>query len=181
MPKYCPEWLFDCISAQCAIDFIEIGHGLSFICKKYTDGLKENYDDLSSLELETRSENFLRTLSDYKINDKSIVFLKTFIFFRFNYSNRYVKRSFNNIFLDPFVSKRKLKLAYDENLSNLKTFIYEWRSTANIKVKKDWTLGTQKEFKKLANLVQKPLSEHERKLILRETRKQGLQETWTKK
>ena len=48
MPKYCPQWLFDCITAQCGIDYIEIGHGLSFISKKYADGLNEDYDGLST-------------------------------------------------------------------------------------------------------------------------------------
>ena len=181
MPKYCPQWLFDCITAQCGIDYIEIGHGLSFISKKYTDGLNEDYDGLSSKELEQNSEKFLRALSDYNINDKSINFLKTYIFYRFNYSNRYVKRNFNSIFLDPFVTKKKNNLENDEGLASLRAFIFEWRSKATVKVKKNWSLGTQKEFKKLANLVQKPLSEHERKLILRETRKLDFQETWTKK
>ena len=181
MPKYCPQWLFDCITAQCAIDFIEIGHGLSFICKKYVDGLNEDYDDLSVKELEAKAETFLRALSDYKINEKSIDFLKIYIFFRFNYSNRYLKRNFNSIFLDHFVSKTKIKSENEDGLVSLKTFIYEWRSTATVKVQKGWSLGSQKDFKKLAQLVQKPLSEHERKLILRETRKLDFQETWTKK
>ena len=105
MARYCPQWLFDCITSQCGIDYIEIGHGLSFICKKYADGLNRDYDDVSAKELETNAENLLRTLSDYNINDKSIEFLKTYIFYKFNYTNRYVKRNFSSIFLDPLVTK----------------------------------------------------------------------------
>ena len=181
MPKYCPRWLFDCISAQCGIDYIDIGHGLSFISKKYADGLSEDYEELSAKELEKQAEKFLRALSDYNINENSINFLKTYIFYRFNYSNRYVKRNFNSIFLDPFVTKKKNKIEDDDALSSLRAFLFEWRSKATVKVQKNWSLGTQKDYKKLAKLVQKPLSEHERKLILRETRKNVFQETWTKK
>ena len=181
MPKYCPQWLLDCIVAQCGIDYIDIGHGLSFISKKYADGLSEDYDEFTAKEIEQKAEILLRVLSDYNINEKSIKFLQTYIFYRFNYSNRYVKRNFNSIFLDPFVTKRKHKIDNDDELSSLRAFIFEWRSKATVKVQKNWSLGSQKEYKKLAKLVQKPLSEHERKLILRETRKLDFQETWTKK
>ena len=60
MSKYCPDWVFDCIVAQCSIDVIKLGHGLDLICKKYATGLKDIYNDLSSNEIKTSANIFLK-------------------------------------------------------------------------------------------------------------------------
>ena len=62
MGKYCPPWVFDCIVAQCSIDAIKLGHGLDLICKKYADGLKQEYDDLSAKEIKASTNIFLKLI-----------------------------------------------------------------------------------------------------------------------
>ena len=181
MSKYCPNWIFDCIVAQCAIDVITLGHGLDLICKKYADGLKSTYDDISSNELKATTNVFLKLLTDYRINQNSIRFLQNFIYFRFNFVNRYMKRNFKSIFSNPFTSKNKRDSEDEESLAYIQTFLFEWRSTANLKIAKGWSLASQKDFKELAKLINKPLSEQETKMLLRETRKNEFLETWTKK
>ncbi len=181
MGKYCPTWVFDCIVAQCTIDFIELGHGLELICKKYSDGLQNFYEDIYSKELEESTKVFLKLLSDYEINENSIVFLQNFSFYRFNYTNRYLKRNFKSIFTNPFTSNKKRLSDDDNNLAYIQSFLFEWRSTANLKAKPGWSLATQSDFPELSSLVNKPLSDQERKILLREARKNEFQETWVKK
>ncbi len=181
MEKYCPPWVYDCIVAQCSIDAIHLGHGLNLISRKYAEGLKHLYDDMSSSEIKTSTNIFLKLLADYNINQNSIKFLESFIYYRFNYVNRYMKRNFNSIFSNPFISKNK-RLSEDlESLSYIQTFLFEWRSQSNLKPPKGWNLAVQKDFKELAILSKKPLSEQETKILLRETKKNEFLETWTKK
>ena len=181
MAKYCPSWLFDCVVAQCTIDLIELGHGLDLIAKKYADGLREIYDDISANELKKNTNLFLKLLSSYNINENSINFLNSFAFYRFHYVNRYMKRNFKSVFSNPFNSKTKRNIEDEEDLAFLQTFLFEWRSKANVRAKKGWSLGNQTDFKVLANLVRKPLSEQEKKMLLRETKKNEFLDTWTKK
>ena len=181
MSKYCPDWVFDCIVAQCSIDVIKLGHGLDLICKKYTSGLNNIYPDLSSNEIKSSANIFLKLLVDYNINQNSIKFLENFIYYRFCFVNRYIKRNFKSIFSNPLFTKTKRSYDDTENLSHLQTFLFEWRSKANIKPPKGWNLKTQNNFKELALLAKKPLSEQETKMLLRETKKNEFIDTWTKK
>tara|TARA_B100001540_G_C15503117_1_gene504503 strand:+ start:153 stop:698 length:546 start_codon:yes stop_codon:yes gene_type:complete len=181
MAKYCPSWVFDCIVAQCTVDVIKLGYGLDLICKKYADGLRNTYDDISTKELKATTNIFLKLLSDYNINQNSVRFLQNFIYFRFVYINRYMKRNFKSIFSNPFTSRTKRDPENEESLAYIQTFLFEWRSTANLKITKGWSLASQKQFKELAKLVKKPLSEQETKMLLRETKKNEFLETWTKK
>ena len=92
-----------------------------------------------------------------------------------------MKRNFKSVFSNPFNSKTKRNIEDEEDLAFLQTFLFEWRSKANVKAKKGWSLGNQTDFKVLANLVKKPLSEQEKKILLRETKKNEFLDTWTKK
>ena len=92
-----------------------------------------------------------------------------------------MKRNFKSIFSNPFTSKNKRLPEDEESLAYIQTFLFEWRSTANLKIPKGWSLSSQKHFKELAMLVNKPLSEQETKMLLRETKKNQFLETWTKK
>ena len=92
-----------------------------------------------------------------------------------------MKRNFKSVFSNPLNSKTKRDTEEDQNMTYLQTFLFEWRSKANVKAPKDWSLASQTDFKKLAQLVRKPLSEQEKKMLLRETRKNEFLETWTKK
>ena len=181
MANFCPAWLFDCVVAQCTIDLIQLGHGLDLIAKKYSDGLRELYDDISANELKKNTNLFLKLLSGYNINENSINFLTNFSYYRFYYVNRYMKRSFKSVFSNPINSRTKRETDNEEELVFLQTFLFEWRSKANLKAPKQWSLGNQTDFKVLATLVRKPLSEQEKKMLLRETSKDEFLETWTKK
>ena len=46
--------------------------------QKYTDGLREIYDDISANELKKNTNLFLKLLSSYNINENSINFLNSF-------------------------------------------------------------------------------------------------------
>ena len=181
MSKYCPDWVFDCIVAQCSIDVIKLGHGLDLICKKYATGLKDIYNDLSSNEIKASANIFLKLLVDYNINQNSVNFLECFIYYRFCYVNRYIKRNFKSLFSNPLFTNTKRSYDDSENFSHIQTFLFEWRSKANIKLPKNWDLKTQNNFKELALLAKKPLSEQETKMLMRETKKNEFIDTWTKK
>ena len=181
MAKYCPTWLIDCVVSQCTIDLIKLGHGLDLIAKKYADGLKELYDDISSNELKKNTNLFLKLLSGYNINENSINFLINFSYYRFYYVNRYLKRNFKSVFSNPLNSRTKRDPENEEELAFLQTFLFEWRSKANVKAPNGWTLENQTEVKFLAKLIKKPLSEQEKKMLLRETKKNEFLDTWTKK
>ena len=51
MSKYCPIWIIDCIIAEASIEFIELEVGLEFISKKYTEGIRNIYEDVENVNI----------------------------------------------------------------------------------------------------------------------------------
>ena len=92
-----------------------------------------------------------------------------------------MKRNFKSVFSNPLNSRTKRDPENEEELAFLQTFLFEWRSKANVKAPSGWTLENQTEVKFLAKLIKKPLSEQEKKMLLRETKKNEFLDTWTKK
>ena len=74
-------------------------------------------------------------------------------------------------FLIHLTQRQKRNIEDEEDLAFLQTFLFEWRSKANVKAKKGWSLGNQTDFKVLANLVKKPLSEQEKNALKRNQKK----------
>ena len=51
MAKYCPTWIIDCVIAEACLDFIQLEIGLEFISKKYTEGIKNLYEDVDNVDI----------------------------------------------------------------------------------------------------------------------------------
>jgi len=96
--KYCPDWLYDCVVAQIAIDFILYNVEVVIPARKFSMGLSEKYQSLSAEELASSAELVIRFLAENQVNENSIDLLCGFGFFRFYYITKTRKRSFNGLF-----------------------------------------------------------------------------------
>ena len=182
MPRYVPLWLYECIVAQCTIDFIELGYGLDIVSKKFSNGLKNIYIDISKTEIERDSRHFIDLLRECNISSDSVDLLNNFIYFRFNFRNRFVKRKLEGTFFNPFNSLRKRKLVKDSITYYLFKYISDWELGTNIRIKKndDWSLENQNKFEELSLIVKQPLPMHDQKKLILQLRKNQAQQMWIK-
>ena len=183
MTRYSPLWVYECIIAQCTIDFINLGYGLDVISKKYADGLNKIYKDIFKVELQADCKSYISLLKECNVQSESIELLENFIYFRFNFRNRFVKRKLKKgIIFNPFTSIRKKKLVSDNICYYLYKYIMDMEAGTNIKIRKDseWTLGDQEHYIELSDIVNKPLPMHDEKRIMLQMRRDENQKSWFK-
>ena len=183
MARYSPLWLYECIVAQCTIDLLNLGYGIDVISKKYADSLKGLYDDIEKDALQQDCGAFVKLLKETNVRNDSVELLNNYIYFRFNFRNRFVKRKLKAFILNPFSTFRKRKLMGDKITFYLFKYIMDWELGTNIKIKKDvdWSLESQRDFKELSNIVKKPLPMHDQKKIMQQLMRDENQRNWYKK
>ena len=54
--KYCPDWIFDSVTAEIAAKFIATHYELGSISQKYSLGLSKIYYPIEAIELQATAE-----------------------------------------------------------------------------------------------------------------------------
>ena len=70
-----------------------------FYDKKYADGLNKIYKDIFKVELQADCKSYISLLKECNVQSESIELLENFIYFRFNFRNRFVKRKIVIVYL----------------------------------------------------------------------------------
>ena len=88
MAKYCPTWIIDCIIAEASIDFIELEVGLEFISKKYTEGIRDIYEDVENVNIYEGVKRIVEFCVSEEINQNSNIILSQFSYYKFYFVNK---------------------------------------------------------------------------------------------
>ena len=88
MSKYCPTWIIDCIIAEASIDFIELEVGLEFVSKKYTEGIRNIYEDVENVNIYEGVKRMVELCVSEEINENSNIVLSKFSYYKFYFVNK---------------------------------------------------------------------------------------------
>ena len=66
---YCPDWIYDIISAEVASLYLKNDVPLEMGANKYVQGLSENYKEFSSQEISIFAEEAIRLLGDLEAGE----------------------------------------------------------------------------------------------------------------
>ena len=73
---YCPDWIFEIVSAEVASLYLKNDVPLEMGASKYVSGLSENFEELSSQEISTLAEEVIRLLGDLEAGELAVPFFK---------------------------------------------------------------------------------------------------------
>ena len=181
MSKYCPIWIIDCIIAEASIDFIELEVGLEFISKKYTEGIRNIYDDVENVNIYEGVKRIVEICVNEGINQNSNLILSQFSYYKFYFVNKNTQRNFSSLFSKPFFSKVPRFLTEEDTIKNFYSFIKIYKKFKFVHYKDGWSLKIQDENEDLKNLSCQPLSEDILQTLGDVKKKQDFQSDWFKK
>ena len=92
---YCPDWIFDIISAEVAAIYLKNDVALPLGAQKYASGVSSEYEEFSADEVEVASEEMIRLLGELEAGEAAVMLLEGFAYFRLFYSFQGVKRKLN--------------------------------------------------------------------------------------
>ena len=90
---YCPDWIFEIVSAEVAALYLKNDITLELGARKYATGLSGDYEELSADEIAMLSEEMIRTLGELEAGEAAVTLLDGFSFFRLFYNMPGVKRN----------------------------------------------------------------------------------------
>lgn len=150
---YCPDWIYDIISAEVASLYLKNDVPLEMGANKYVRGLSENYKEFSSQEISTFAEEAIRLLGDLEAGEVAVPLLQGFAYFRMHYAFQGVKRKLNPMFGDVTSGTKEKEYSSQASLKRFKAYIYAYRSDKALLAPDGWSLGSQDEIKILAEIA----------------------------
>ena len=181
MAKYCPTWIIDCIIAEASIDFIELEVGLEFISKKYTEGIRNIYEDVENVNIYEGVKRMVEFCVSEEINENSNIILSQFSYYKFYFVNKKTPRNFSTLFSNPFFSKMPRFLTEEDTIKNFYSFLKIYKKFKFVHYKEGWCLKTQEVYEDLKNLACQPLSEDILQTLVDVKKDQEFQSDWFKK
>ena len=183
MSKYCPRWVYMTIVAQACFDYIklDVGAGLLVISNKYDEGLKEIYEDKDLPKIDTVAIEFLRICSELKINHNTEHVISDYLYYKFNYVNIALKRSFDSFVNNIRFSEYPRYPEAEDTANNFYRFSKSWAKKKKVLYDKAWNLKTQDKFIELKDLANKPFSNELLKMQDINKVEEKLVSIWTKK
>ncbi len=181
MAKYCPTWIIDCIIAEASIDFIELEVGLEFISKKYTEGIRNIYEDVENVNIYEGVKRIVEFCVSEEINQNSNIILSQFSYYKFYFVNKNTPRNFSTLFSNPFFSKMPRFLTEEDTIKNFYSFLKIYKKFKFVHYKEGWCLKKQEVYEDLKNLACQPLSEDVLQTLEDVKKEQDFQSDWFKK
>jgi hypothetical protein len=150
--KYCPDWIFDSITAEIGAKFIATHYELGSLSQKYSRGLSKIYYPIEAIELQATSEVLLEFLLKIKADEAAFDFLMGFAYYRVNFSSRNISRN-----LKPALSKIEAgtsKRQYNggETLKKFKAYAFARRSDVDMPYSPGWSIAGQKELLEMSKI-----------------------------
>lgn len=150
---YCPDWIYDIVSAEVASLYLKSDVPLEMGASKYVRGLSENYKEFSSQEISIFAEEAIRLLGDLEAGEVAVPLLQGFAYFRMHYVFQGVKRKLNPMFGDVASGTKEKEYSSQASLKRFKAYIYAYRSDKALLAPDGWSLGSQTEIKILADIA----------------------------
>ena len=150
---YCPDWIFEIVSAEVASLYLKNDVPLEMGASKYVSGLSENYDELSSQEISILAEETIRLLGDLEAGEIAVPLLQGFAYFRMYYAFQGVKRKLKPMFGDVTSGTKEKEYSAHASFKRFKAYIFAYRSDKALLAPDGWSLGTQTDIKILADVA----------------------------
>ena len=97
--KYCPDWIFDSVTAEIGAKFIATHYELGSLSQKYSRGLSKIYYPIEAIELQATSEVLLEFLLKIKADEAAFDFLMGFAYYRVNFHLEIFLETLSQLFL----------------------------------------------------------------------------------
>jgi len=150
--RYCPDWIFDAITADIAANFLRRDISLQQLAAKYVRGLSAHYVKMSPLEFQETAELMLVFLSEISANEASIDFLQGFGYFRVNYQSEGRRRVLTPTFSDIEEGDRIRNYTGFETIKKFRAYVFSRRSDIGIPPAPGWSLSDQAELKLISKI-----------------------------
>ena len=150
---YCPDWIFEIISAEVASLYLKNDVPLEMGASKYVSGLSENFEELSSQEISSLAEESIRLLGDLEAGELAVPLLQGFAYFRMHYAFQGVKRKLKPMFGDVTSGTKEKEYAAHASFKRFKAYIFAYRSDKALLAPDGWSLSTQTDIKILAEIA----------------------------
>ena len=150
---YCPDWIFEIVSAEVASLYLKNDVPLEMGASKYVSGLSDNYEELSSQEISILAEETIRLLGDLEAGEIAVPLLQGFAYFRMYYAFQGVKRKLKPMFGDVTSGTKEKEYSAHASFKRFKAYIFAYRSDKALLAPDGWSLGTQTDIKILADVA----------------------------
>ena len=150
--KYCPDWVFDAVTAEIGGKFIGSHFSIEALSQKYARGLSKLYFPIEPIEIQATTETLLEFLLKVNANEAAYEYLLGFAFYRVNYSSRTLKRKLKPTFskIEGGTSERQYNGA--KTLKHFRAYSFACRSDADIPSSPGWTLAIQSELAQISKI-----------------------------
>ena len=152
---YCPDWIFDIVSAEVAAIYLKNDVALPLGAQKYASDLSSEYEEFSADEVTIASEDMIRTLGELEAGEAAVMLLEGFAYFRLFYSFQGVKRKLNPMFGSVSSSVKEKEYSPQSTVKRFKAYLFAYRSEKAVLAPSGWSLATQTELDTLANIAAK--------------------------
>ena len=152
---YCPDWIFDIVSAEVAAIYLKNDVALPLGAQKYASDLSSEYEEFSADEVTIASEDMIRTLGELEAGEAAVMLLEGFAYFRLFYSFQGVKRKLNPMFGNIASSVKEKEYSPQSTVKRFKAYLFAYRSEKAVLAPSGWSLATQTELDILANIAKK--------------------------
>ncbi len=155
---FCPEWIFDAISAQVANEYLSLEVPIKTIAKKYSDGLVEKYSAIPSEEFENTAEEMIRALDEIKVESEAVQLLNSFTYFRLVYESGNIKRKMKPLFGSVDAAVTEKKYSVDLTTKRFKAYLFSFRSSVAVQAERNWKLSNFEDLPFLKEIASKSVN-----------------------
>ena len=152
---YCPDWIFDIISAEVAAIYLKNDIALSLGAEKYASGVSSEYQEFSGDEVAVTSEEMIRLLGELEAGEAAVTLLEGFAYFRLFYSFQGVKRKLNPMFGSVSSAVKEKEYSTQSTVKRFKAYLFAYRSDKAVLAPSGWSLATQTEIELLSVIASK--------------------------
>tara|TARA_A100001388_G_C28480059_1_gene361949 strand:+ start:70 stop:561 length:492 start_codon:yes stop_codon:yes gene_type:complete len=156
LSNFCPEWVFGSCCAESTRHFILYNTPLNAVAKKFSTGLSEHYNEITSVEISVVSEEMIRFLDEINAGEEAISYITSYIYRRIVYTQKGVERKFTGLLSgNPLSGEKKKDYDLKKTLRVFKATVFDLRSTDEYKPPAAWSPAQVLELDWLNNLFLK--------------------------
>lgn len=156
--NYCPDWIFDAVSAQAAKEFLVQEVPLRLIANKYAEGLSKKYSAIAVEEIEECAESMIRALDEVKVESEAVVILNDYCFFRLKFESHNIKRKMKPLFGSVDAPFSEKMFGVDVATKRFKAYLFSLRSGVTVQVTPGWKLSNFDELPFLKEIAAKTVN-----------------------
>ena len=152
LSDFCPEWIFSVCTAQTAKDFLSTNNSITSLCKKFSNGLSEHYNEIKFEEILDVAEKSLQFLSDIKAGENAVEYLTDYIHYRVKFKSTGAERKLSGIFSSGFDGEKIKNYSSENSFKVFKATVFSIRNNALPKAIPGWIITDVEDIDWLGDL-----------------------------